>query len=151
MSTQPSAITQPEPMSMGEVLRIPTMRRLWYAQLVSTFGDFLALFAVIGVLTFNLHATPQQVTGVQIAYLLPIAVLGVLAGVFVDRWPLKPTLVALRLYPLRPVHPASARAHALQLLPGPCRHQRCLQLLSPAQGVTIRSAVPLHGLARRTL
>jgi DHA3 family macrolide efflux protein-like MFS transporter len=79
---------------MREVLRIPTMRRLWYAQIVSNFGDFLALFAVIGVLTFKLHATAQQVTGVQIAYLLPIAVLGILAGVFVDRWPLKRTLVS---------------------------------------------------------
>ena len=61
------------------------MRRLWYAQIVSVFGDFLALFAVISVLTFKLHATAQQVTGVQIAYMLPIAVLGILAGVFVDR------------------------------------------------------------------
>jgi MFS family permease len=69
-------------MSMGEVLRIPTMRGLWYAQLVSSFGDFLALFAVIGVLTFTLHATPQQVTGVQISYLLPIAILAV-AGIVV--------------------------------------------------------------------
>jgi DHA3 family macrolide efflux protein-like MFS transporter len=81
-------------MSMREVLRITTMRRLWYAQIISIFGDFLALFAVIGVLTFKLHATPQQIIGVQISYLVPIAVLGILAGVFVDRWPLKRTLVS---------------------------------------------------------
>ena len=44
---------------MGAVLRVPvTMRRLWYAQIVSVFGDFLALFAVITVMTFQLHATP---------------------------------------------------------------------------------------------
>src|ERR1700722_11151331 len=84
----------PAPLSMGDVMRIPMLRRLWYAQVVSVFGDFLALFAVISILTFKLHATAQQVTGVQIAYQLPIAVLGILAGVFVDRWPLKPTLVA---------------------------------------------------------
>lgn len=72
---------------MREVLSYPMLRRLWYAQIVSVFGDLLALFAVIGVLTFNQHATAQQVTGVQIAYMLPIAILGVLAGVFVDRWP----------------------------------------------------------------
>jgi MFS family permease len=83
----------PDPLSMGEVLRIGTMRRLWYAQIVSTFGDFLALFAVITIMTFNLHATPQQVTGLNIAYLLPIALLGVISGVFVDRWPLKLTMV----------------------------------------------------------
>src|ERR1700761_9058313 len=81
-------------LSMRDVLRFPVMRRLWYAQIVSNFGDFLALFAVIGVLTFKLHATAQQVTGVQISYQVPIAVLGILAGVFVNRWPLKRTLVS---------------------------------------------------------
>jgi len=89
-----SAQAPPAPLSMREVLRIPVMRRLWYAQIVSNFGDFLALFAVIGVMTFKLHANAQQITGVQIAYLFPIAILGILAGVFVDRWPLKPTLVS---------------------------------------------------------
>ena len=93
-STQEALTGAPEPLSMGAVLRIPIMRRLWIAQLVSTFGDFLALFAVISFLTFHLHATAAQVTNLQIAYLLPIAVLGILAGVFVDRWPLKPTMVA---------------------------------------------------------
>ncbi len=70
------------------------MRRLWYAQTISVFGDFLALFAVISVLTFRMHANPQQITTVQIAYLPPIAILGVLAGVFVDRWPIKLTMVS---------------------------------------------------------
>src|SRR5580704_2127457 len=88
------AAAPPAPLTMREVLRITTMRRLWYAQIVSTLGDFLALFAVIGYLTFKLHANAQQVTGVQIAYLVPFAILGILAGVFVDRWPLKPTLVS---------------------------------------------------------
>src|SRR5260370_27600837 len=84
----------PAPMSMGAVLRISMMRRLWYAQIISVLGDFLALFAVIGILTFKLHATAQQVTGVQIAYMLPIAVLGIIAGVFFDRCPLKLTIVS---------------------------------------------------------
>jgi predicted transporter len=70
---------------MGEVLRVPILRRLWYAQLVSTFGDFLALFAVINFLTFHLDATARDVAGLQIAYLLRIAMLVVLAGVFVAR------------------------------------------------------------------
>src|SRR5580704_649465 len=136
----------PAPLSMGEVMRIPMMRRLWYAQTISVFGDFLALFAVIAILTFKLHATAQQVTGVQIAYMLPIAILGNLAGVFVDRWPLKPTMVASD----------SIRA-ALCLLLLVCTQVWHFYLalaaisvvssfFSPAQGVAIRSAVPLHGL-----
>ena len=45
----------PEPLSLSAVLRIPVMRRLFYAQVVSVFGDFLALFAVINFLTFHLN------------------------------------------------------------------------------------------------
>src|SRR6201996_8531367 len=131
---------------MGEVLRFPVLRRLWYAQVISVFGDFLALYAVIGILTFKLHATAQQVTGVQIAYMLPIAVLGILAGVFVDRWPLKPTMVSsdslraglvlLLIFAQRPWHFYAILA-AISVISS---------FFSPAQGVAIRSAVPLHGL-----
>src|SRR5919109_3022482 len=84
----------PAQLSFGDVLRITVMRRIWYAQVVSLLGDFLALFAVISVVSFRLHGTPAQVTGVQVAYMVPLAVLGPISGVFVDRWPLKPTLVA---------------------------------------------------------
>jgi MFS family permease len=131
---------------MREVLRFPLLRRLWYAQIISVFGDFLALFAVIGVLTFKLHATAQQVTGVQIAYMLPIAVLGILAGVFVDRWPLKPTMVSsdsmraalvlLLIFATQPWHFYAILA-AISIVSS---------FFGPAQGVAIRSAVPLHGL-----
>ena len=81
-------------MTFRDVLRLTVMRRVWYAQVVSLLGDFLAIFAVISVVTYRMHGTPAQVTGVQIAYMLPLALLGPLSGVFVDRWPLKPTLIA---------------------------------------------------------
>jgi DHA3 family macrolide efflux protein-like MFS transporter len=148
MSTSPAipAVAAPEPLTMAEVLRVPVMRRLWIGQLISTFGDFLALFAVINFLTYHLHATPAEVTNLQIAYLLPIAILGVLAGVFVDRWPLKPTMVASDI---------SRAALCLLLLVSHEAWQfysvlAALSVFSsffgPAQGVAIRSAVPLHGL-----
>jgi MFS family permease len=82
------------PLSFRDVLRIPVMRRVWYAQVISLFGDFLALFAVIAVVSFRMHGTATQLTGLQIAYMLPIVFVGPVAGVFVDRWPLKPTLVS---------------------------------------------------------
>jgi DHA3 family macrolide efflux protein-like MFS transporter len=131
---------------MGEVLRISMMRRLWYAQVISVFGDFLALFAVINVLTFRLHATAQQVTGVQIAYMLPIAVLGILAGVFVDRWPLKPTMVssdAIRAGLCLLLIFATHIWHYYAIL---AAISVISSFFGPAQGVAIRSAVPLHGL-----
>src|SRR5439155_1380148 len=69
------------------------MRRVWYAQIISLFGDWLALFAVMAVVSFGMLGTPRQIIGVQIAYMLPIVFVGPIAGVFVDRWPLKRTLV----------------------------------------------------------
>jgi len=136
----------PAPLSMRDVLSIPMLRRLWYAQIISVFGDFLALFAVIGVLTFSLHATAQQVTGVQIAYMLPIAVLGILAGVFVDRWPLKPTMVSsdsIRAGLVLLLIFAHKPWHFYAILAG---ISVVSSFFGPAQGVAIRSAVPLHGL-----
>ena len=41
-------------MSFRDVLRIDVMRRVWYAQIVSLFGDFLALFAVIALVSFTM-------------------------------------------------------------------------------------------------
>lgn len=140
------APVQPDPLSMGAVMRIVPMRRMWYAQVVSVLGDFLALFAVIEVMTFSLHATPQQITGIQIAYLLPIAILGVISGVFVDRWPLKPTLVSsdwiraalcLLLLGVHNVWGFYAVLASISIVSS---------FFSPAQGVAIRSIVPLHGL-----
>jgi MFS transporter, DHA3 family, macrolide efflux protein len=136
----------PEPMSMRAVLGVVTMRRLWYAQIVSVFGDFLALYAVITIMTFRLHATPQQITGINISYLLPIALLGIISGVFVDRWPVKVTLVSsdfiraglcLLLFLVHNVYGFYAVLASISVISS---------FFSPAQGVAIRSTVPMHGL-----
>lgn len=142
------AATAPRPgqLTFREVLAITVMRRVWYAQIVSVLGDFLALFAVISVVTFQMHGTPTEVTAVQIAFMVPLAFLGPLAGVFVDRWPLKPTLVASDLI----------RAILVVLLVGSGELWHVYAVLAalsavstffiPAQSVTIRSHVPPNGL-----
>lgn len=134
------------PLSFRDVLRIVVMRRVWYAQLVSLFGDFLALFAVIAVVSFRLHASANQITGVQIAYMLPIVFMGPMAGVFVDRWPLKPTLVSSDLS-------RAVLATLLIFTTSIWQVYFVLAALScvsaffgPAQTVTIRSHVPTEGL-----
>src|ERR1700744_3218939 len=136
----------PEPLSMGAVLKIVPLRRLGYAQVVSVFGDFLALFAVMTIVTYKLHATPQQVTGIQIAYLAPIAVLGIVSGVFADRWPVKVTLVSSDLT-------RAALCLLLLLVHSITGFYLVLAAISvvssffaPAQGIALRSAVPFHGL-----
>ena len=140
------AATLPQAMSFRDVLRIEVMRRVWYAQIVSLFGDWLALFAVLAVVSFTMHGAPRQIIGVQIAYMLPIVFVGPIAGVFVDRWPLKPTLVSSDL--IRAVL-------ALLLIPASSIWQvycvlaalSCVSaFFGPAQQVTIRTHVPATGL-----
>ena len=133
-------------MTFRDVLGVAVMRRVWYAQLVSLFGDFLALYAVISVVSFKMHGTATQLTWVQIAYMLPLAILGPLSGVFVDRWPLKATLVISDL---------SRALLALLLVVSTALWHIYFVLMAiscvssffaPAQSVTIRSHVPREGL-----
>src|SRR5215475_7923286 len=81
-------------LGFGDVLKTPAVKRLWIAQLVSVFGDFLAIFAVFIVVTFQLHGTPTQVSMILVAFLTPLAVVSPLAGVFVDKWNVKWTMIA---------------------------------------------------------
>ena len=83
----------PKPDARG-VFAQRDFRTLWLAQFVSVFGDFLALFGVISLITFRWHGTAAQVTYLLIAYMLPLAIVSPIAGVFVDRWRVKQVMVS---------------------------------------------------------
>jgi DHA3 family macrolide efflux protein-like MFS transporter len=145
-ATAGATAAPPTPLTFRDVLRIDVMRRVFYAQVISLFGDFLALFAVIAVVTFRMHGTAAQVTGLQIAYMLPIVFVGPVAGVFVDRWPLKPTLIAsdlIRAFLALLLIPSTSVWHVYFVLAS----LSCVSaFFGPAQTVTIRSHVPINGL-----
>lgn len=82
------------PMSMRQVLKDRQFFRLWTAQLVSVFGDFVALFAVQVAITFRMHGTADDVTRVMVAFIVPFALIGPVAGVFVDRWNPRVTMIS---------------------------------------------------------
>jgi DHA3 family macrolide efflux protein-like MFS transporter len=144
MST--AAATPPTALSMRDVLKLPGFRRLWMAQLVSIFGDFLAVFGVMSLITFRWHGTPLQVTNMMIAFMVPLAIIGPLSGVFVDRWNVKVTMIASDLI----------RAALILLLVFVTRLDQIYVIFfavstvssffGPSQSVTIRSIVPMNGL-----
>src|SRR5262249_46616292 len=136
----------PAPMSFKDVLGLTVMRRVWFAQVISLLGDFLALFAVVSLVSFRPHGTPAQVTGVQIAYMLPLALLGPIAGVFVDRWPLKPTLVWSDLIRAALVIVLLFTTTMWQIYLVLVALSCVSSFFAPAQSVTIRSHVPREGL-----
>ena len=83
----------PPSVSFLQVLRNRRFFALWLAQFVSTFGDWLALLALFSLVAFRFHGTSYQVAGIFVALFIPLAFLGPVAGVFVDRWNVKRTMI----------------------------------------------------------
>jgi MFS family permease len=131
---------------MRAVLQQPDFRKLWLAQFVSIFGDFLALFGFISLIAFRWHGNALQVTLVMVAYMVPMALVGPLAGVFVDRWNVKRVMIGSDL----------SRALLILLavfardVPQLCAIFGALGVFSsffgPAQSVTVRTLVPVEKL-----
>ena len=67
--------------------------RLWIAQAVSLFGDFVAAFAVQVAVVFRMHGSARDATGVLLASLAPSIILGPVVGVFADRWDPRRTMI----------------------------------------------------------
>ncbi|MBS1787602.1 MAG: MFS transporter [Acidobacteria bacterium] len=137
---------QQQQLSIQEVMKIPAFRRLWMGQLVSLLGDFLAIFAVLSYASFKLHATATQVTFISVAFLVPFAFFGPIAGVFVDRWNLKQTMITSDLI-------RAGLIFVLIAIPNLYGIYAVLLALSfvstffiPAQSVTLRTLVPPNGL-----
>jgi len=133
-------------LTFRQVLALPAVRRLWIAQFVSVMGDFLALFAILSVASFQLHATAEQLTLISLFYMLPMAIVGPLAGVFVDRWNVKTTMIASDL--IRCVLAFGLIfAHDLYTLYALLFAISFVStFFSPAQSVTVRTIVPPEGL-----
>ncbi len=133
-------------LTFRDVLKITSVRRLFLAQLVSIFGDFLAIFAVFSLVTFQLHATATQVSMILVAYLFPLAVVSPLAGVFVDKWNVKWTMISsdvvrgllvLVLVFVRDIHAIYVIFLALSTVSS---------FFVPAQSVAVRALAPAAGL-----
>ena len=134
------------PLTSREVLRIPTVRLMAFALGISTFGDFLALFAVLSVVSFKMQATAAQVTWVQVASLLPLVLVSPLAGVFVDRWPLKRVLVSSDLIRAALTLLLLAASQLWQLYLVLALISIISAFFGPAQQSTIRTSVPPEGM-----
>jgi MFS family permease len=133
-------------LTMRQALAIPAFRKLWLATLVSIFGDFLALYAVFSEMTFRMHASARAITLVTVFFLLPLAFVGPVAGVFVDRWHPRRTMVASDLArAVLVVGLVFARApwHIYTVF---LALSTFSSFFSPARSVTLPQIVPLHGL-----
>lgn len=128
------------------ILRHQPFRTLWLAQFVSIFGDFLALFGVISLITFRLHGNAVQVTAVTIAYVLPLAIISPVAGVFVDHWDVKRVMVASDLIRAVLIVLLVFVTDVGQICAIFAIISTVSSFFAPAQSVTLRTIVPQEGL-----
>ena len=77
----------------------PPLRTLIAGQGLGQFADGLALVAFAQLVIFDIGqgATPAHIASVLAVTLLPFSVVGPLAGVFIDRWDRRRTLVVTSL------------------------------------------------------
>src|SRR5581483_648655 len=128
--------------------KLTGFRTIWFGQFVSIFGDFIALFGIISLITFRWHGTPLQVTAMTIAYIVPLALIGPPAGVLVDHWNVKRVMVisdvTRALLALLLVFTVNVRQIAAIMF--------CISMMSsafmPAQSVTIRTLEPRDRLLK---
>ncbi|MFJ9516711.1 MFS transporter [Kitasatospora sp. NPDC101801] len=76
------------PLSLGRGFNL-----YWFGQTISTVGDRITVFVVPTVMIFVLHASALQVGIVAMAQYLGIPLLGPVAGVLVDRWDKRRTML----------------------------------------------------------
>lgn len=79
--------------SYGAVIRSRSYFPLWLAQLGSSFGDTLHYIALV-VLVFQLSGQGLAVAGLVATEIVPVLILGPIAGVLIDRFSRKTILIA---------------------------------------------------------
>ena len=87
-STPPEA---PKP-GLRDLLRNQNFRWLWLGQIISNYGDSLASLALL-ILINKLTGSTAALATVAILMALPQVTIGMVAGVFVDRWNRKTTMI----------------------------------------------------------
>lgn len=81
---------------MLTVLRQRNFALLWFAGLISILGDWM-LRVALPITVYQLTGSAVATAGIVIAGLLPSVIFGSIAGVFVDRWDRKRTMVLANL------------------------------------------------------
>jgi DHA3 family macrolide efflux protein-like MFS transporter len=138
--------TPASPYTLRTILRHRPFRVLWIAQFVSIFGDFLALFGVILMITYKWHGTVLDVTTVTVAFVLPYTIVGPVAGVFVDHWNVKRVMIGSDLVRAVLIVGLVFVTDIRQVCVIFAVLSTVSSFFNPAQSVTLRTVVPMEGL-----
>ena len=145
-------MTAPNDRALGvrDVLRIPNYRRLFAGQVVSDIGDGITLFLVLLVINDLTGGSTIAIALMAIAEAVPAFTVGLVAGVYVDRWDRRRVMLASDL--LRAAIVLSfAFVQTVELLPlfyllGFVQAS-IATFFRPARGALLPHIVPAEGLA----
>ncbi|MEZ4711419.1 MAG: MFS transporter [Caldilineaceae bacterium] len=79
--------------SVRDLLRITNFRWLWLGQLISDFGDAITQLTLVLLINRVTGGSTSAIANLLIALALPHATVGLVAGVFVDRWDRKRVMI----------------------------------------------------------
>ncbi|EFH83749.1 MFS transporter [Ktedonobacter racemifer] len=74
-----------------------SFRLLFLGQAISNLGDWLNYLAIISIIVYRWHMGANALAAFSIVMFLPMILLGPVAGVWVDRWPRKATMIVCDL------------------------------------------------------
>ncbi len=77
-----------------ELLKDKNFFLLWFAQIVSNFGDRLDQMALIGLIYIRTPGSTVELAKLLSFTIIPVFIIGPIAGIYVDRWNRKATMIA---------------------------------------------------------
>lgn len=93
MSDTTPANDQPQSMTIRQILGLVDFRFLWLGQIISNFGDSLTHLTLVLLINRFTNGDTAAIAYLLIALALPHATIGLVGGVFVDRWDRKRVMI----------------------------------------------------------
>ena len=78
---------------LREILRERDFFCLWISQIISQFGDKLALMALVGLVSKKAPGSTYEMAKLFMLVIVPVFIIGPVAGVYSDRWSRKWTMI----------------------------------------------------------
>jgi MFS transporter, DHA3 family, macrolide efflux protein len=82
---------------LRDLIKDKNFSLLWLSQIISNFGDKLSQMALIGLVYSRTPGSPIELAKILSFTIIPVFIIGPVAGIYVDRWNRKYTMVACDL------------------------------------------------------